>query len=226
MLESINAFIEQYGSLLLEGTWATIVMIFLSTFFAYLIGLPLGVILYLTENHKNPVIKVIHNVLGMIVNIGRSIPFIILLMALLPFTFKLVSTMIGVKATLVPLTISAVPFVARVVEQSIREIPAGVLEAAKAMGSTTWQMVYKVILPETVPSLVNGVTLTLITLVGYSAMAGMVGGGGLGDIAIRYGYHRRENTVMLVTIFIVVILVQLIQMSGQVLARIVDKRRR
>lgn len=201
-------------------------MIFLSTFFAYLIGLPLGVILYLTENHKNPVIKVIHNVLGMIVNIGRSIPFIILLMALLPFTFKLVSTMIGVKATLVPLTISAVPFVARVVEQSIREIPAGVLEAAKAMGSTTWQMVYKVILPETVPSLVNGVTLTLITLVGYSAMAGMVGGGGLGDIAIRYGYHRRENTVMLVTIFIVVILVQLIQMSGQVLARIVDKRRR
>ncbi len=226
MIESISQFLDQYGNLLWEGTLATLAMIFISTFFAYLIGLPLGIILFLTEDSKNPFLRGVHNVLGVIVNIGRSIPFIILLAAILPFTFALVKTMIGVKATLVPLTISAVPFVARVVEQSIREIPIGVMEAAKAMGSTTWQLVRKVIIPESVPSLISGASLTLITLVGYSAMAGMVGGGGLGDIAIRYGYHRRENAVMLVTIVIVILLVQGIQMLSNLLIRVLDKRRK
>lgn len=226
MAESIGLFVEQYGELIRVGTIATLIMIFVSTFFAYLAGLPLGVLLYLTEESEHPLARFTHSLLGVIVNVGRSIPFIILLVALIPFTFSLVGTNIGVKATLVPLTISAIPFVARVVEQSIREIPAGVLEAAKAMGSTTWQLVYKVILPETVPSLVAGVALTLITLVGYSAMAGMVGGGGLGDIAIRYGHYRRVNEVMLVTIFLVIIIVQLMQVLGQFLVRILDKRRR
>ncbi len=225
-MEAIQAFVDQYGELLREGTLATLAMIFISTFFAYLIGLPLGIILFLTEDSKHPLLRGVHNVIGVIVNIGRSIPFIILLAAILPFTFALVKTMIGVKATLVPLTIAAIPFVARVVEQSIREIPIGVLEAAKAMGSTTWQLVRKVIIPEAVPSLISGASLTLITLVGYSAMAGMVGGGGLGDIAIRYGYHRRENTVMMVTIVIVILLVQVIQMCTNLLIRVLDKRRK
>lgn len=223
---AIRAFLDQFGGLLWEGTQATIIMIFVSTFFAYLVGLPLGVILYLSESSTNPLIRMLNKVLGVIVNIGRSLPFIILMMWILPFTFALVKTMIGVKATLVPLTISAIPFVARIVEQSLREIPAGVIEAAKAMGSTTWQLIYKVLVPESVPSLIAGVSLTMITLVGYSAMAGMIGGGGLGDIAIRYGHYRRENTVMLVTIAIVVILVQLIQSFGHLLVRVLDKRRR
>lgn len=222
----IQAFVDQYGNLLWEGTLATLAMIFISTFFAYVVGLPLGVILFITEDSTNPFLRFVHNAIGVIVNIGRSIPFIILLAAILPFTFTLVKTMIGVKATLVPLTISAIPFVARVVEQSIREIPLGVLEAAKAMGSTTWQLVRKVIIPESVPSLISGASLTLITLVGYSAMAGMVGGGGLGDIAIRYGYHRRENDVMLVTIVIVILMVQAIQMLTNLLIRMLDKRRK
>lgn len=225
-MEAIEAFINQYGAMLWEGTLATVVMIVLSTVFAYIVGLPLGIILYLTEGKNELLPRILHRVIGFIVNIGRSMPFIILMMALLPFTFTLVKTMIGVKATLVPLTISAIPFVARIVEQSIREIPAGIIEAAKAMGSSTWQLVYKVIIPEAVPSLVSGIALTMITLVGYSAMAGMVGAGGLGDIAIRYGHYRRENTVMLVTIIIVIALVQLIQSIGHLLVRVFDKRRR
>ena len=225
-MEAIQAFLDQYGAMLWEGTQASLVMILVSTLFAYMIGLPLGVILFLTEDRSHPALKFIHRLIGLIVNIGRSIPFIILMMALLPFTFSLVNTMIGVKATLVPLTVAAIPFVARIVEQSIREIPAGIIEAAKAMGSTTWQMVYKVILPEAIPSLVSGMALTMITLVGYSAMAGMIGAGGLGDIAIRYGHYRRENTVMLVTIVIVILLVQLIQTLGNLLVRLLDKRRR
>ena len=226
MIETIQAWLGQYGNLLLEGTLATLTMIFVSTLLAYVVGLPLGIILYLTEDSKSPVWRAVHNILGFVVNIGRSIPFIILLAWMLPFTFALVKTMIGVKATLVPLTVSAIPFVARVVEQSIREIPTGVLEAARSMGSTTWQLIYKVIIPESVPSLISGASLTLITLVGYSAMAGMVGGGGLGDIAIRYGYHRRVGDVMLVTIVLVVVLVQLIQMFANVLVRVLDKRRK
>ena len=222
----LREFIGSYGPLLLEGSLATLLMVTLSTAFAYVVGLPIGVGLVLSERGRHPVIRALHTLLGLLVNVGRSIPFIILLVALLPLTRILVGTRLGVKATIVPLTIGAIPFVARLVEQSIREIPSGVMEAADAMGSTRWQLVTRVILPESTPSLIMGVSLTLITLVGYSAMAGALGGGGLGDIAIRYGYHRYQADVMLWTVAILVLLVQLIQTLASLIVRHIDKRRR
>ncbi|MDI9470295.1 MAG: methionine ABC transporter permease [Bacillota bacterium] len=235
MIDYLTSFFTAYGGLLFDGTLDTLRMVFISTAFAYVLGLPIGVGLVLTEQYLHAdtttpgagraTARALHTLLGFIVNVGRSIPFIILLIALLPFTQFVVGTRLGVRATIVPLTVGAIPFVARLVEQSIREIPAGIMEAATAMGSTRWQLVTRVILPESVPSLIMGVALTLITLIGYSAMAGAVGGGGLGDIAIRYGYHRYQADVMLWTIAILVILVQVIQTLGSQLARRVDKRR-
>ncbi|MDI9498295.1 MAG: methionine ABC transporter permease [Bacillota bacterium] len=237
MIDYLTRFFTAYGRLLFDGTLDTLRMVFISTAFAYVLGLPVGVGLVLTEQYLHTdadasvpgagraTVRALRAFLGFIVNVGRSIPFIILLIALLPFTQFVVGTRLGVRATIVPLTVGAIPFVARLVEQSIREIPAGIMEAATAMGSTRWQLVTRVILPESVPSLIMGVALTLITLIGYSAMAGAVGGGGLGDIAIRYGYHRYQADVMLWTIAILVILVQVIQSLGSQLARRVDKRR-
>lgn len=165
-------------------------------------------------------------VLGWIVNIGRSIPFIILMVALIPFTKFVVGKSIGSTAAIVPLVIAAAPFIARLVETSLQELDAGVIEAAKAMGASNWQIVYKVMLPESVPSLVRGMTIALITLIGYSAMAGTVGGGGLGDLAIRYGYNRYQDDVMILTIILLVILVQLIQVVFNVIAKKIDKKNR
>lgn len=235
MIDYLTRFFSAYGRLLFDGTLDTLRMVIVSTACAYVLGLPIGVGLVLTEQYLHSdaatagtgrtAVRVLRALLGFIVNVGRSIPFIILLIALLPFTQFVVGTRLGVRATIVPLTVGAIPFVARLIEQSIREIPAGIMEAATAMGSTRWQLVTRVILPESVPSLIMGVALTLITLIGYSAMAGAVGGGGLGDIAIRYGYHRYQADVMLWTIAILVILVQVIQTLGSQLARRVDKRR-
>ncbi len=235
MIDYLTRFFSAYGRLLFDGTLDTLRMVIVSTACAYVLGLPIGVGLVLTEQYLHSdaatagtgrtAVRVLRAFLGFIVNVGRSIPFIILLIALLPFTQFVVGTRLGVRATIVPLTVGAIPFVARLIEQSIREIPAGIMEAATAMGSTRWQLVTRVILPESVPSLIMGVALTLITLIGYSAMAGAVGGGGLGDIAIRYGYHRYQADVMLWTIAILVILVQVIQTLGSQLARRVDKRR-
>ena len=165
-------------------------------------------------------------VLGWIVNIGRSIPFIILMVALIPFTKFVVGKSIGSTAAIVPLVIAAAPFIARLVETSLQELDAGVIEAAKGMGASNWQIVYKVMLPESVPSLVRGMTIALITLIGYSAMAGTVGGGGLGDLAIRYGYNRYQDDVMILTIILLVILVQLIQVVFNVIAKKIDKKNR
>ena len=165
-------------------------------------------------------------VLGWIVNIWRSIPFIILMVALIPFTKIVVGKSIGSTAAIVPLVIAAAPFIARLVETSLQELDAGVIEAAKAMGASNWQIVYKVMLPESVPSLVRGMTIALITLIGYSAMAGTVGGGGLGDLAIRYGYNRYQDDVMILTIILLVILVQLIQVVFNVIAKKIDKKNR
>lgn len=211
-------------NLLWQGIGETFYMVIVSTALAYLLGIPLGVIVYITD--KNGICEngAIHFVTGVIINIVRSIPFLILLVAILPFTRFVVGTTIGSTATIVPLVVSAAPFVARMVESSLKEVDAGVIEAAKAMGSSPWQIIYKVLIPEAKPSLLVGGTITLATVLGYSAMAGFVGGGGLGAIAVNYGYYRYQTDVMLVTVILLVVVVQVFQELGIRLANVVDKR--
>lgn len=200
-MEYLQIFFEQYGELLLQGTWDTIVMTLVSTVFAYIIGIPLGVAVVLTDPKKGLLPhRAINAVLGWIINIGRSIPFIILLVAIIPFTRLVVGTSLGVPGAIVPLVVSAAPFVGRMVEQSLAEVDASLIEAAQSFGATVWQIVIKVYLMESLPSLIRGFSITLITLLGYSAMAGTVGAGGLGDIAIRYGYQRYMVDMMIATI--------------------------
>lgn len=224
MLETISTFFDQYGILLLEGTWATVLMTGISTIIAYGLGIPLGVVVTITAPDSLKPHRPINAVLGWIVNIGRSIPFIILLVALIPFTQFVVGTSFGTVGAIVPLVIAAAPFVARMVESSLAEVSPGCIEAAQAFGANTFQIIWKVLLRESLPSLIRGASITFITLFGYSAMAGAIGGGGLGDIAIRYGYYRYQDDVMIATIIILVILVQLVQVVGDLLARAIDKR--
>ena len=217
-------FLQEYGMLLLKETGVTLYMTFTASFFSYLFGLPMGVLVFTSAPGSLHPNKGINSVLGWFINIGRSIPFIILIVALVPFTRLIVGKAIGPTAAIVPLVVAAAPFVARLVETSLSELDQGVIEAAKAMGATNWQIIYKVMLPEVVPSLVRGVSIATITLISYSAMAGAVGAGGLGDIAIRYGYHRYEYEVMLITIILLVIIVQIIQSICNLTARKIDKR--
>lgn len=202
-------------NLLLNGTWETIYMIVVSGIIATLFGIPLGVILFTTR--KNNILDnfIYNKTLGMIVNIVRAIPFIILLVALVPFTRLIVGTSIGTNAAIVPLSIGAIPFVARVVENALAELGYGLIETGKAMGASPYQIIRKVLLPEAMPSIVNGLTVILISLVGYSAMAGAIGGGGLGSVAINYGYLRFEPKIMMGTIIILVLLVYVIQFMGE-----------
>lgn len=225
-MEVLTSFFGQYGQLLLVGTRDTVVMTLVSTLFAYLLGIPLGVLVTLMAPDGLRPHPALSRVLGWLVNIGRSVPFIILLVALIPFTRFIVGTSLGVPGAIVPLVISAAPFVARMVEQSLREVDSGLVEAAQSFGASTWQIVWKVYLHEAVPSLIRGASITLITLLGYSAMAGTVGAGGLGDIAIRYGYQRYQNDVMIATIIILIVLVQIVQSAGDMTARRMDKRNR
>lgn len=222
MLETILSL----KGVLLEGLGATLYMVAGSTIFSYLLGLPLGVLLYTTgkgDIHEN---LPLNRALGWIVNIGRSIPFIILIIALIPFTRLVAGKAIGPTAAIVPLVIGAAPFVARLVEQSLQEVDTGVIEAAKCMGATRLQIILQVLLGESLPSLIRGLSITAITLIGYSAMAGTVGAGGLGDIAIRYGYYRYQTEVMLFTILLLVLLVCLIQFLFGFTANRIDKRNR
>ena len=190
MLEVISAFWSEYGGILLTGTRDTLVMVLISTLFAYLLGLPLGVALTVTQPHGICPSKTVNQILGWIVNIGRSVPFIILMVAIMPFTKLVVGTKIGVKGAIVPLVVSAAPFIARMVETSLAEVDAGVVEAAQSMGASTCQIIRKVYLPEAKPSLVLGGAISIVTILGYTAIAGTVGAGGLGDIAVRYGHQR------------------------------------
>ncbi|MEJ6079219.1 ABC transporter permease [Vibrio sp. 1-Bac 57] len=210
--------------LLVDSLWETIVMVFTSGFIGFAVGIPLGVLLHLSK--KNGLLEntTMNKILGIVVNIGRSIPFIILLVALIPVTRFIVGSSIGTAAAIVPLTIGAIPFIARLVEGALLEVPSGLVEAAQAMGAKPMQIIKKVLLPEALPGIINAVTITLVTLVGYSAMAGTVGGGGLGDVGIRYGYQRFDATVMMITIVILVILVQMIQSLGDHLVKRVDHR--
>lgn len=201
------------------ATWGTLAMVLVSTAFAIVLGLPLGVLLLITRDRFFAQQIVVHRSLAFIVNIIRSIPFIILLVLITPLTRLIVGTSIGMVAAMVPLAISAIPFYARIAESAFKEVPDGLKEAALAMGASPFQIIYKVLLPESYAGLIRGATLTMITLVGYSAMAGAVGGGGLGDLAIRYGYQRFEIGVMIATVVVLVIIVQLMQWLGDFLAR-------
>lgn len=201
-------------SLLLSATLETIYMVCVASFFAILVGLPLGTILYVTRKGNILEQTATHSALSIIVNMTRSIPFIILMIAVIPLTRLLIGSSIGTNAAIVPLSLAAMPFLARVVENALLEVNKGLIEAATAMGATALQIILKVMIPEALPGIVNGLTLTIISLIGYSAMAGAVGGGGLGDLAIRYGYQRFDVTIMLITIAIMIVLVQAIQYIG------------
>ncbi len=222
-MEILASFFDSYGALLAQGTWDTILMTVIATFFAYVIGIPLGVLCVLTSPKGLMPHRILNMVLGWIINIGRSIPFIILLVALIPFTRFIVGTSLGVPGAIVPLVVSAAPFIARMVEQSIEEVDGGLVEAAQSFGANTWQIVYKVFLREAMPSLVRGFAIVFITILGYSAMAGTVGAGGLGDIAIRYGYQRYQDDVMIATVIILIVIVQIVQSACSYAARKMDK---
>ncbi|WP_336764599.1 methionine ABC transporter permease [Paenibacillus sp. USHLN196] len=185
-----------------------------SGLFTIIIGLPLGVLLFMTARSASTQSRVVYSILSLIVNILRSVPFIILIVALIPFTRSLVGTATGVLGVIPPLVIAAAPYFARLVETTLREVDRGVIEAAQAMGASTGQIVRRVLLPEALPGLLAGITITIVTLVSYTAMAGMVGGGGLGTLAINYGYFRYQNEIMIISVVFMVILVQILQMAG------------
>ena len=215
-------------NLVLQSTGETFIMVFFSTIFSLVLGFPLGVLLCVSRPELQGGLMprpVLYTVLDKIVNVLRSFPFIILMVVLFPLSRVVVGTTIGTKATIVPLSIAAAPFVARVIESSLKEVDTGVVQAARSMGSTNSQIIFKVLIPEALPSLVADVTLTIINLIGYSAMAGAIGGGGLGDLAIRYGYQRARTDVLIVAVIIILVLVELIQFVGnKISASIASKR--
>lgn len=223
-MNSVQEFLNVYASLLGQGIADTLAMLLISTFFAYLIGLFLGIVLYVTEPAGLRPHKALNSVLGWIINMGRSIPFIILLVAVMPMTRTLVGTTTGVRGVIPPLVLSTAPFVARMVQQSLAEVPKDAIEAAESCGASIPRIVVSALLPEAMPSIVRGISITLITALGYTAIAGAVGAGGLGDIAIRYGYYRYEDQVMLVTVVLMIILVQIIQSTCDAIAKAIDHR--
>ena len=222
----LSAFFDKYGELLAQGTVDTMVMVLASTLGAYVIGIILGTLLTVLGPDGLRPNRVAYSALGWLVNMARSLPFIILLLFIIPVTRVVVGTTLGVPAAVFPLIISAAPFVARMVESSEAEVDRGLIEAASSMGASTWEIIVKVYLHEGLPSLLRGLPIVIITILGYTAMAGTVGAGGLGDIAIRYGYQRYKVDVMVVSVVLCVILVQVIQSVGDVIARKTDKRTR
>ncbi len=207
------------------STLQTLLMVLFSTIFSMILGFPLGVLLSITKANGIMPRKVLNQVLSRIVNVLRSFPFIILMIVLFPLSRLIVGTSIGTAATIVPLSIAAAPFVARVIESALNEVNPELVQAAKSMGSTNMQIILKVLIPEALPSLVDGVTLTIINLIGYSAMAGAIGGGGLGDLAIRYGYQRFRTGIMAAAVIVILVLVELIQFFGsKISARLLAKR--
>jgi D-methionine transport system permease protein len=206
-------------TLLFNATLQTVYMVIVSSLIATLVGLPWGIVLYTSRKGNILAHPLLYQVLAAIVNVTRSIPFIILMIAVIPLTRVLVGSSIGTNAAIVPLSLCAMPFIARVVENALLEVDTGLIEAATAMGATAWQIVRKILVPEALPSIINGLTLTVVSLIGYSAMAGAVGGGGLGDLAIRYGYQRFDTSVMLMTIIVIIVMVQVMQLVGDKLAK-------
>lgn len=225
-MEWLQGFFADYGVMLAQETWNTILMMLVPTAVAYLVGIPIGVLLLVTAPGGLRPHRALNAVLGWIVNIGRSIPFVIFIVVLIPATRIVMGTSLGVAGAIFPLAVAAIPFVARMVEQSLAEVDGGLIEAAQSFGANIWQIVMKVYLKESVPSLLRGAAISLITLLGYSAIAGMIGAGGLGDVAVRYGYQRYEVEVMIAAVLICIVLVQIIQSIMNVVVRRVDKRGR
>lgn len=211
-------------NLLLKSLAETLYMLSISALIAALIGIPLGILLVVTEKNGILSCPLLNKPLSFVVNLIRSIPFIILMVAIIPFTRLVAGSSIGTTAAIVPLTIAAIPYTARMVETSIREIPFGLIEAAESMGASPLQIIWKVLIPEALPSVIENITVVIVSLIGSSAMAGTIGGGGLGDLAIRYGYQRFQADVMIATIVVLIIVVQLIQFIGSNLARRTNKR--
>ena len=218
-MPSLSEFLAEYGELLLQGTGETVVMLLVPTLISYVLGIALGVVLYLTAPGSLRPVRALNAVLGWAVNICRSFPFIVLMVSVIPLTRLIMGTGSGILGTIPPLVLSATPFIARMVEQSIEEVDGGLVEAAQSFGANTWQIVYKVFLREALPSLVRGFAIVFITILGYSAMAGCVGAGGLGDIAIRYGYQRYQDDVMIATVIILIVIVQIVQSACNFAAR-------
>lgn len=216
---------KEVTDMIIAGVGETLYMTLVSTLLGYAFGLPLGVLLKVSDKEGLKPNKFLYKILDVIANIFRSIPFLILLILLIPLTRFLVGKSYGTTATIVPLTIAAIPFIGRMVESSLNEVDPGVIEAARSMGASNWQIVIKVMLVEARTSLISGATIATGTILGYSAMAGTVGGGGLGDIAIRYGYHRWQADIMIVTVVLLVLLVQLFQSIGMMIANRLDKRK-
>ena len=211
------------GELLLEAFGQTLVMVVPSTIFSVIFGFIIAIVLVVTDSNGLRSNKAIYKCIDAIVNVLRGFPFVILMVAIIPFTRAIMGTSLGEKAAIVPLTIAAAPFVARIIESSLREVDKGVIEAAKSFGASDFQIIFKVMLKEAVPSIVSGLTLTIISIIGYSAMAGTVGGGGLGYLAVSYGYQRIQKDVMIITVIILIIIVQALQMLGNYLYKKLNK---
>lgn len=226
---SANSFLNfdawsRIGGLLWNGTLETLYMVFAASAISILLGVPLGVLLLVTSKGYFWEAPNFYRVLGTVVNALRSIPFIILMVAIIPFTKFLVGSSIGTSAAIVPLTVATIPFTGRLVETSLRTVPQGLIEAAESIGAGPWQIVWRVLIPEALPELIQNFTITVIVIIGCSAMAGTIGGGGLGDLAIRYGYMRFRADVMIATVIILILMVQLVQFIGDVLSRKCDHR--
>ena len=215
---------SQTLAMMAEGTGATLYMTLMSTLFGYILGLPMGIILVVTAPKGLRPNQVVYRILDVIVNITRSIPFLILMILIMPFTRILVGKTYGTTATIVPLALAAAPFIARMVESSLLEVDHGVIEAAQSMGASLWTIIWKVLLAEARTSLIVGATIALGTILGYSAMAGTIGGGGLGDIAMRYGYYRYLADIMIIAVVLLVLLVQILQVVGMILSKKLDRR--
>lgn len=215
---------SQTLAMMAEGTGATLYMTLVSTLFGYILGLPMGIILVVTAPKGLRPNQVVYRILDVIVNITRSIPFLILMILIMPFTRILVGKTYGTTATIVPLALAAAPFIARMVESSLLEVDHGVIEAAQSMGASLWTIIWKVLLAEARTSLIVGATIALGTILGYSAMAGTIGGGGLGDIAMRYGYYRYQADIMIIAVVLLVLLVQILQVVGMILSKKLDRR--
>lgn len=228
-MAQLNSFFSNISflmcNLVLPSTVQTIAMVFFSTLFAVIIGFPLGILLFVTGPTGIMPKRILNTILSRIIDVLRSFPFVILMIVLLPFTRFILGKAIGTAATIIPLSIAAAPFVARIIETSLIEINPGVITAARAMGSTNWQIICKVLVPEVLPGVVSGITLTIINLISYSAMAGTLGGGGLGDLAIRYGYQRFRTDVMVLAVIVIILMVAIIQFAGTKLAESILKKR-
>lgn len=219
-------FSPEVVDMIIKGIWETVYMTLVSTLFGYILGLPMGIILAITDKDGIQPNAAVYKVFDVIANIVRSIPFLILLILIIPFTRFMVGKSYGCTATIVPLTISAAPFIARMVESSLKEVDAGVIEAAKSMGATNMTIITRVLLTESRTSLINGLTIALGTILGYSAMSGSVGGGGLGAIAIQYGYYRYQFSIMFVTVILLILLVQIFQTVGMKVSSSIDRRKK